>query len=542
MDREKGLGRLHPSKGLMALLGLVIVAGAACSSSPDAPVPALAALESAVQPEVRMVATASVLVSENPDQQVPLIESVTVLPSSIVIDPGEQIDLVAEARSVDGLVLTDVEFVWSMADPRVGSVTRDGRLQAGIRPGSFGDSITVTAIQNTFDGIEYATGFASVTIIGDASLAELTSIAVVPRAPTVVRHQIYRMRGMAFSEFGDRIAGASFVWSLNDARVGRINDLGLLTVEGGPGFYEDAVTLTAIWEGTQITETADVTIVATPKADDFFLVHALPHRFFLDPGDRLQLRAVALNGLGEIVAGTEIRWTMEDGRAGTVDGNGNFIAGFDPGIFTEAVKVEAVVPGESGFARAVDYASVVIRQDDPTGRLETLSVTPGTVKLPPNGRAALLGRAIDERGDPAQEVSFTWEVMDGLAGEIDSNGAFKAGEAPGLYTDAVRVVVEQQLVDETIFRERYIDVVVTGTLTYAQLQPTLVTVAPGRTIHFSLTGWDENQVELPGLVVLWSVTDETIGTIDPFGNFSAGNTPGLYEDAIRAEIVQKLPR
>ena len=528
---------------LPALSGLALLVGAACAA-PGPGVPALpsAAAELAVQPEVRLVATASVLVSESPDQKVALIESVSIFPSSIVIDPGEEIELSAEARSVDGLVLEDVEFVWSMADPRVGSVTRDGRLQAGIRPGTFDDSITVTAIQNTFEGIEYSTGFASVTVIGETTVGELTSIAVVPQAPTVVQHQIYRMRAMAFSETGDPISGTSFVWSLNDARVGRINDLGLLTVGGAPGVYEDAVTLTAIWEGTQITELADVTIVSTPKANDFFRVHALPQRFFLDPGDRLQLRAVALNGLGEIVAGTQIRWTMEDGRAGTVDGNGNFIAGPDPGIFTEAVKVEAVVPGESGFARALDYASVVIRQDDPTGRLATLAVTPAAVKLPPDGRATLLGRAIDERGDPADEVSFTWEVADGMAGEIGPNGAFKAGTTPGLYTNAVRVVVEQQLGDETIVRERYLDVVVTGALTYAQLQPTLVTVAPGRTVHFSLTGWDENLVVLPGLVVLWSITDENIGTIDAFGNFSAGSAPGLYEDAIRAEIVQILPR
>ena len=69
----------------------------------------------------------------------------------------------------------------------------------------------------------------------------------------------------------------------------------------------------------------------------------------------------------------------------------------------------------------------------------------------------------------------------------------------------------------------------------------MATLAPGKTVHFSLTGWDENDIHLPGLVVLWSVSDESIGDIDAFGNFTASETPGLYQDAIRAEVIQTLP-
>ena len=47
---------------------------------------------------------------------------------------------------------------------------------------------------------------------------------------------------------------------------------------------------------------------------------------------------------------------------------------------------------------------------------------------------------------------------------------------------------------------------------------------------------------LPGLIVRWSLSDESIGTIDAFGNFTAGDEPGLFQDAVRAEVIQRLPR
>ena len=68
-----------------------------------------------------------------------------------------------------------------------------------------------------------------------------------------------------------------------------------------------------------------------------------------------------------------------------------------------------------------------------------------------------------------------------------------------------------------------------------------MTIPSGRTVHFGVTGRDENGIVLPGLVARWSVSAVEIGTIDAFGNFTAGEVPGLYQDAIRAEVVQTLP-
>ena len=254
----------------------------------------------------------------------------------------------------------------------------------------------------------------------------------------------------------------------------------------------------------------------------------------------MQLRAVALNGLGEVMTGTEMRWSMADTQAGTIDGRGIFIAGDAPGIFTEAVQVEAILPGEPGIIRAADFASVVVQGGHVSKQLESVNVTPRSVVVNPGGRALLMAQPSDASGGVAEDVSVSWQTTHKDVGQIDAYGNFRAGAVPGSYPNGIQVIVRQELGEDSITRTQSADVTITGTLTELQMHPILATVKAGGAIHFDVTGRDENWVVLPGLVVLWSVSDESIGTIDHFGNFIAGDVTGLYEDAVHAEVIQNL--
>ena len=525
----------------MALLSANgITTAVACSDSAPIDQPQIASAEEE-HIKIEAGALASVLITGKTVEPTTPVDSVEIFPSSVVTDPGETIQLSAQAFGPGGEPLAEVDFIWAMVDPRAGIVTGEGRLQAATRPGVFKQGVSVTGIQNTPEGIRYASASASITIVGEAPMSTLSSVAIIPNGPLILTGQIYRLRAVGFDEDGLVIPGVSFVWMLNEPALGRINDIGYLTVEGGEGIYEGVVSVTGIWSGVKVSEATDVRVIGAPEADDFLSVHALPQRFFLDPGVRLQLRAVALNGLGELVAGTQLRWSMVDSRAGTIDGTGNFIAGDIPGIYTESVKVEAMVPGERGFVRAEDFASVVIRQEQPPRRLNAVLTVPNQVTLAPGGDITLAVKAVDEFGDPAKNVTTTWEVLEKGVGELSVLGRFIAGSAPGLYAEALRASVVQRVGEETITRTRTVDVIITGTLSAAVVHPTIAVIAPGRTVHFSVTGWDENNFSLPGLVVTWSVSADGVGTIDAFGNFTAGQSPGLYQDAIRATVVQRLP-
>lgn len=249
-----------------------------------------------------------------------------------------------------------------------------------------------------------------------------------------------------------------------------------------------------------------------------------------------------MNGLGELVSGTELRWSIVDSEAGAITGAGVFVAGDLPGIYTEAVRVDAVVPGERGFVHAVDFSSVVIRKARSTRRLETLRLVPDTVIVEPGGRSLLSVQAVDEFGNPAGDLAISWQATQEGIGQIDSHGSFKAAYTPGIYPDALTVTVQQQLGDELITKSGSADVIITGPLTSLEIRPTLATIVPGRAVHFSVIGEDQIGNKLSGLLVRWRVSNEAIGTIDAFGNLIAGDISGFYQDAILAEVVQTIPK
>ena len=541
--RTKNLGlgcarnhRPWPALLLMAALPLAV----ACSSGrSDAPT---VGLDQPSDTIITKQVTASVLITPKPEDTSIEIDTIKVSPSSLVADPGDTIQLSAQALGAGGQPIPNVDYIWTVVDPRAGNVTREGRFQAGAVPGVFDEAVSVTALQNTPFGIQHQSASVRVVVVGEAAASALETVTIIPRSPTVLQKQIYRMRAIGFDEKGVVIPGVSFVWQVNDSALGRLNDIGYLTVEGDEGIYKDAVTVTGIWEGARVSANTDVNVIRTLRADDFMRVQVLPQRFFLDPGDRLHLRAVALNGLGELVSGTELRWSIVDSEAGAITGAGVFVAGDLPGIYTEAVRVDAVVPGERGFVHAVDFSSVVIRKARSTRRLETLRLVPDTVIVEPGGRSLLSVQAVDEFSNPAGDLAISWQATQEGIGQIDSHGSFKAAYTPGIYPDALTVTVQQQLGDELITKSGSADVIITGPLTSLEIRPTLATIVPGRAVHFSVIGEDQIGNKLSGLLVRWRVSNEAIGTIDAFGNLIAGDISGFYQDAILAEVVQTIPK
>lgn len=483
---------------------------------------------------------ASIIITDQVAETAPRIVSLRTYPEPIVMERGETLKLRADAFDLDRKLVRDVDFVWAVTDPRVG-VIRGKSFRAGSIPGVFNRGITVTGIQNTPTGVKSFTETVKVVVLGQPVVAKLGSVVIMPSEPSGVRGQIFRMRALGFDENGKLIPGVSMVWQINDATLGRVNDLGYLTISGEPGRYPEGLTVTGIWDGVTVMTVTDVVVLEERESDEFLMVQILPQRFFLYPSSLLHLRAVALNGLGEVVRGTQIRWGIAEDAAGIIDANGVFVASDSPGVFTEAVQVEAIMKGESGFIKAVDFASVVIRERPAPRILDKVRVAPESVVAIPGARMVLLAKPLDDEGNLIEDTEINWEVVNPAAGRIDSAGSFEATFTPGKYSEALRVNVTQRLDDEVIVKTGLVDVTVTGRIAYVEIKPSLATIVPGSTVHFTVTAWDENDVELEGLIVLWEVGDPEVGTIDIFGNFRAGLVPGLHQDAIQAEIKQTFP-
>ena len=53
----------------------------------------------------------------------------------------------AQARDVNGILLSDVSFQWEVVDERAGKIEFDGSFRASQAVGEYPDSIKVTATQ-----------------------------------------------------------------------------------------------------------------------------------------------------------------------------------------------------------------------------------------------------------------------------------------------------------------------------------------------------------------------------------------------------------
>ena len=131
-----------------------------------------------------------------------MLDSLGVSPRQVVLDPGDTVQLSAEAFGPEGQPLNDVQFIWTVSDQRTGSLSETGSFQAGNTPGVFESSVSVTAIQNTPDGMKYLSEFVSITVVGEARVPRLSSVAIFPSDPTVLKQQIYRLRAVGFDQDG----------------------------------------------------------------------------------------------------------------------------------------------------------------------------------------------------------------------------------------------------------------------------------------------------------------------------------------------------
>lgn len=530
----------------MTLIAVVVVFTllAACSEAetvavvPPTPPPLVAVEEtrSTISKEV----TASVLISERTDIGPLALGEIVITPQSIVVDLKEVVILTADVFLSDGTPTSDVELIWAMVDLRAGAIQPTGLFTAGRVAGEYASAISVTAVQTTGDGIVNFTVSVPVTVVGEAPQITLDDIVILPGEAAVLTGQLYRFRAVAYDEHGLVIPGVSYEWFVNDQTIGELNSIGYLSVSATAGKYIDGVTVIGRWNGMEATESVDVTVMDVPDWDENLTVQVLPQRFQIGHGENMQLMAVAINGLGELVAGTELRWTMAEPVAGSVSGTGLFVAGPEPGVFTEAVKVEAIIPGENGVIHAVDFASVVVRGDREQRRLDTVIARPDVVKLETGGRTILAARALDTEGRPADNVAVVWEIVADGVGEIDQFGSFRASDKPGIYKSAVRAILTQSLDGELITKTATVDINITGTLADVMIEPEVATVMEGDTVHYSAVGLDENGLVISRLLVRWRLADPELGTIDPLGNFTANTMPGLYADAIIATVIQTL--
>ncbi|WP_224367308.1 beta strand repeat-containing protein [Hyalangium versicolor] len=289
-------------------------------------------------------------------------------------------------------------------------------------------------------------------------------------------------------------------WSATSA-AGSINSSGLFTANCTPGTYTAAVTATS--DGKSAS--ADVTLTPGAAAS----VTVSPSNATVQINGTQQFTANVKDACNNPLPTAPVSWAVTTG-GGTINSSGLFTAGTTPGTFTNTVRAF------SGTLSGT--ASVTV-----TSPLASIQVTPSPATLPINGTEQFTATGKDSAGNTVP-VSVTWSVVNG-GGSIDASGLFTAGTTPGTFTNTLKAT-------NGTFSGFATVTVQPGALASIEVTPNNTTLSIHGTQQFTAIGKDSAGNIVP-VSVTWGVLDGG-GSIDPTGLFTAGTTPGVFTNTVRA--------
>ena len=405
----------------------------------------------------------------------PALTDITVTPSSATLMVGETKGFVATALDQDGNAMPGIDIAWSSSDPTVGTIDDDGVFTA-LAAGT----ATVTAASGDIAGT------ATVTVSDEEPV--LTSLNVTPPRATLAAGDSLKFIVTARDQNGNVMPAGAVAWTSSDPAAGTIDDDGVFTALA-------AGTTTVTATSGEVAATAAVTVIAAEP--EFGMVVLSPPEVTLETGDTLQFEAVAFNSYGETVPAAALTWASSDPAAGTID---------DDGVFTALAAGTTTVTAASGDIAGT--AVVTVSSDEPV--LSRIAITPPAITLNAGDEETFVATAYDQHGTAMPADAVAWASSDPAAGTIDDGGLFIALDA-GTTTITATADGITGAADVTVVRPAPGVVV----------SPPAITLDEGETWLFTATLVDPEDDALFSGVVAWSSHDETVGTIDEDGFFTA---------------------
>jgi alpha-tubulin suppressor-like RCC1 family protein len=174
-----------------------------------------------------LVASLALIVScggSEPSAPPPAIVATVVVSggSGGVVDPGDSIQLVAEARTASGAAIPGVTFSWSSADPAIATVSSAGWVK-GAANGS--TSITATATGPSSAVTSSVAGAAQVAVHQLVRSVRVTAPDTIATGDTVVSTAV------ALDHSGNVIPGITFTWQASDTSVVSLDTTGRLVAK-----------------------------------------------------------------------------------------------------------------------------------------------------------------------------------------------------------------------------------------------------------------------------------------------------------------------
>jgi hypothetical protein len=409
--------------------------------------------------------------------------------------------------------IAGASFAWSSADTTKATVSASGNaatLSAKTTAGVFPALLRVSSGS--------ITQTATITLTPGAP----NSITLSPASASITVSTTQNFDASVRDAWGNVVPNATLVWSVSSAQAGQIaavdGDSALFTGSTVAGPYPASVRVST----GSLTQTADITL--NPGA--LSAVTLNPNGITIVPAGSVGIVATGRDSFGNPISGLSFNWSVT-GSAGSISQSGPgsasaaFTAGTVSGSYPNAVS--ATTQGVTG------RASVLITTD----QVARIDVSPASAALQPAGQQVFTARGYDKFNNLIWPLEVSWGVNGtGLITKTGSvTATFRAGTVAGVYSNAV--IASTQGISGAA------NVTVNaGPLAAINLTPAIVAIGIGSQQLFNAAGFDAWGNAVPGFSANWSISPASAGSFDTTGAasvlFRAGNTPGTYNNAVRA--------
>ncbi len=265
-----------------------------------------------------------------------------------------------------------------------------------------------------------------------------------------------------------------------------------------------------------------------------------PSSINLSVGGTRQLNAVARDASGaKIESGVTYTWSVSDPTAANVSQTGMFTAlkaGNWPGLIT--VQAQQGTITKSKVANAVISNSGTTTQ---SGVLTSAVIVPNNILVTAGTQRQLTGHAYDQYGREMTGVNYVFSMNNAAAGSVTPSGLFTAGATKGIYDQAVKMVATSGTATKTAFAKITVGQEDAGPIIASVvITPPSTVLQKGAQQDFDARSFDQFGREITsGVTYVWSLTNNSVGTINQNGLFTAGNTTGFFKDLVKVTATFK---
>jgi uncharacterized protein YjdB len=342
-------------------------------------------------------------------------------------------------------------------------------------------------------------------------------VRISPPAAMVVHGQSFALQGVAIDGTGSVLQGRFLEWTSSEPTVATVNASGVVT-----GVTIGQATISAEGEGK--IGTSVVTVVPAPIAS----ISIAPDGGSLAAGATLSLTATALDAAGTVLTGRTLQWQSSNDAIATVSASG-LLTALSPG--TVAITVSAPGAGENGSTPSTSVSVTVLIEP-----VASAVIVPSPIGVQVLQTANLTLNLFSSSGQPLSPAGRTISWLSDNASVATVNGT---GTVTGVGVGVATITATITTPGQAVTVQASVQVNVSNRpVASVVVLPNSAVVHAGYSRQLTAVALDASNQPLPGRIIIWTTTDQTIATVDASTGVVAGVTPGSVQIRATSEGIQ----